>query len=394
MIQKIFFLTTCLILASCTSVKIESESHTSPARKSSSEESPALRTMDTVLYNWSDSTGVKNNPSKFIDTKLKNVQECFGKISKQPYPVDGCEGNGFKAGPGLYFCDNPFTSHDYGNTVLIVRAIAGQTNFANYISEGWGSATGGVDRELYGDPAYTSVLYDFRTSDFNTKALAVRNASVLDPRVYSVQIGSKGFAPFKDHASFACTEKTSLVTILENWGDHMEFMSKVFFAGMDPAGEDYILKGQLNKYALLAAVASDAVAMPDATLKTKITALTMKSPAIRTSMKPSSCNETASVSRPACLAKRIFDSAVGDMGTDAWPSYAWDFPETIKAFVDLGILTASEAKTIDKNDKLVNFLTDRFRANKTAVQRAEEAFQCMGLVRDTMKNNHLGLWAQ
>lgn len=388
--QKMILSGVLVFLVSCVSPQ---HSMTPAKRKTSSTDDPQHPSLATVLFSWTDNPAAQKDPQQFVASKFKFTQECNTKFAKTDGEVQGCEGNGLYAGPGLYTCDNPFTSQDYGSTVVIVQTLAGKNDFFDFVQLSHGAAAEGPDRETYADPKVSAILYDFRASSYNTKALVVRNASILDPRAYAVTIGANGFARFKDHSAYACTAQTSITDILAHWGDQMNFMARIFFPEVDPAGQGFVDGNKLNATGLLAAVASDAVALPPDQLQRQIIALTAKYREFKESLNTSSCQETATLSPRACLADRIFNSALGNMGNDAHPTYAWSLKTTLGVLVDLGILDKAETAKISSSKNLVAALAAKTQNNAQAMQRITEATQCVSLVRASLNKNHLGMWS-
>lgn len=163
-----------LLLFACSSAP-----HVDPqASRRPAQAAPAVRSLATPLYSWTKNPAAVKDPQTYVRQQFSWAEKCIAAIAKNPpEPIEHCEGNGLAAGPGIYVCDNPFTSHDYGTSVLVLEANPGQTNLSD--STGLGPADV-IDRSVTGDATLEGVLYDFRANDFSTRAVAVRGPGLLN----------------------------------------------------------------------------------------------------------------------------------------------------------------------------------------------------------------------
>lgn len=330
--------------------------------------------------------------------ELSWAQNCVRKIGDsvragRDDEVKGCEGNGFAAGPGVYVCDNPFTSHDYGSTVLVMRTKPGDRNVAN-TSGTVAQASGGVDREITGNGAYDAIFYDFRANDFGGYALAVRQPGLLDgAQTYAVKVPSGDPKELHFHEAFACTPQAGVKDVLTHWGDQLDFLAITFDSFRDPAGKNFEkAPGQMNDAALVAALASNVVAVPDADLQAKIKLLTGKSAELKDALSNDSCAEAEHTSPRMCLAYELYDSIVGNMGTNNNPTHAWSLGALKSALQGLGILSAAQATQYKDRASLMKFLAQRFTTDPHQYQRAQEAFGCMKAVKAQLQDGNLSQW--
>ncbi|WP_413289360.1 hypothetical protein [Bdellovibrio sp. HCB337] len=385
-----------LVLAACSSQPLVAHKPTNPnpnsnSRKVSSEGVVGITSRETLLYSWTNNPQALSSTAGYIKSETDFAQGCLPQIAKSKRAVPKCEGNGMTAGPGFYTVDNPFTSHDYGSSVVIVPAIAGDRNVINV--QEFSEAGTAVDREDYGNAKHKAIAYIFRASDFNTNALVVRDLSFLNTQqAQTIPLNPNGFKKLDAHATYTCNSNSSIIDILQNWGDHMDYMSLVFFSLNDDSGNRFVENNQLNTNALLAVTASDAVAISDKALAEKIKTIQAVAPDTEESFVRYACTDTGTVSPRACLARRVFDSARNDMGFGQRPTYAWELPTALKAFVILDILTTNEAEQIKDSEQLKAFLSQKARSNTTRLKNAQEAFRCVQHYKAQLEKNHLGLW--
>lgn len=356
-------------------------------RKTANEEE--VKSNETWFYSWSNSSMAAKNPKDFVNAQFQNAQSCIAKFKTSEEEIKNCEGNGFNAGPGLYVCDNPFTSHDYGDTFVMMKTKANKTNIANAPYMGPANP---MDREIYGNPATAAVIYDFRASIFNTKAMVLRDASIIDEKsVASFDLKTVGFKKFSEHAAYTCTASTPVENVFKSWGDHMEFMSLTFMDKIEYSPEAFYKNNQLTDSALVAAIASDAVG--DGSFEKNLSAV-IKKYHLQDSVSDEACAESETRSIKSCLARRLFDSIHNNVGTDRNPTYSWELPTTLGILADLKIISSTDQKKITTNEKLINVLAAGMRKNSVQMQRVLEAYQCMKSVSDKIQNNHLDMWIQ
>jgi len=346
----------------------------------------------TLLYSWTTFSQALKNPASFIKSDTNSAQNCITKIAASQTLVPNCEGNGMAAGPGFYTTDNPFTSHDYGKIVVIVPAIAGDKNVINS-DENRPAAGFAVEREVYGRKDIKAISYIFRYAVFTSRALVVRDLSILDTsKARAISVNPETAKKFKDRPTFTCNAETTIDEMLKNWGDNIEFLNLAFYSNIDPSGNNFTENNQLNSAGWLAAAASDAATMPEEVLKQKIKAIRALSKELNDSMERGACNETSTRSQRSCLAKRIYDSAQENLGTDRYPTYAWDLTSTLKAFVILDILTAPEAARIKDSTQLKDLIAQKMQNNHGQAQNVQEAYRCVQHYKAGLEKNNLEHW--
>lgn len=352
----------------------------------------AVRTFATPLYSWTKNPAAINDPQKFLTQEFSWAQKCIAQIAKNPPdPIEHCEGNGLAAGPGVYACDNPFTSHDYGTSVLVMEAVPGKTNLADIT--GMGPADE-IDRSVSGDASLDGILYNFRANDFRARAVSIRGPALIDiAKTRVITAIPAQWKSFREHDAFACNENTSLADILDHWGDQIEFMSFVFDGFHDPDGKQFMdAGGGLNRSGFIAATAADAVALSDDALNKRANALIQKFPAMKDSLNNDTCQETEAMTMRKCLFARLFSSIVGDQGTPNHPTYAWSKDLTIKVLKEINFLTAAELKQLAGKTTLTTLLGGRFPKDPSRLARASEAFRCVKVIHDRVAKNNFQMW--
>lgn len=395
--MKRYFLALVLILTSCAS------QYKQTYRGVASEDQAALPPMaqihPTWIYTWSNryTDSKPETVRNFIKTGVDHAQSCLVKLTPEAeYPVSGCEGDGMAAGPGIYTCDNPFISHDYGDTVYAMKVTDPEKKAKVNLATGTftpGQADG-FAREIYSGKDISGVMYDFRYTDANGRAMTVRNENLFDlnnaDSFYVVTLKNRSWKKFNAHESFVCNEKSSISEMLTNWGDQLDFMAQVYVSINDPDGENFITKGELSDSAILAAVASDFVSKPDADFK-KALASVVK---LEDHEWVFSCIDTSSVSARACATKRIISSLSEDQGTVKHPSYAWDFTTTKKV---LAALDPTKAKTFTASKSIKDLkstLIKTYRADKNAMARIKESFDCAMIAKKQNETNNFANWGK
>lgn len=73
---------------------------------------------ETWLFTWTDDPSAASNPRRFLEQSLVGVD-------RQNAQVQGFI-EGVQAGYGVYFASDPVMSHSFGNTLVVVKAVAGQ----------------------------------------------------------------------------------------------------------------------------------------------------------------------------------------------------------------------------------------------------------------------------
>lgn len=286
--------------------------------------------QSTWLFSWTNRPSAYENPAGHVASGLAFAESCIGKINASVQAdsdqmVKGCEGDRMAAGPGIYACDNPFTSHDYGQTLIVMKTKAGNGSVVN--DREWRGPAYVMDRSVVGNAKHSAVLYTFRGSDSSYLALAVRKPDLLDlDETYAVKVPSGEPKEFRAHDPFPCTPQSNLKDVLTRWGDQLDFMSLTFNSFHDPSGNNFEKKGELSEEGMIAAIASDLVAVSDDKLKNKIKSLTGMNAELKEALSTSACEEAARTSPRMCLAYEIFDSIVGNEGTFKNPNYSWSYP--------------------------------------------------------------------
>ena len=379
-----------LIACSSGHVKTSSSASTQAriVKREPAETSPPFASaQETWVYSWTDSQSALSSPHGFLTKIFADAQECIVKLGATTNEVKGCEGSGLAAGPGVYTCDNPFTAHDYGSILVAAKTLKS----GNTVGLATGQyttppASEGLDRDIVANPRYAGILYNFRANDLNTRALLIRKANIIDEKsVYAVALRPRTYSKFKDHAPFVCTPRTPVADILSNWGDQMEFLSLIFDFFRDLKRENYMHNGALNQNALVAAVASDAVAMSDdevADVKKKLSA---KYNDVNESFINGGCQETESRTPRACLARRIFDSVYGNDGTPISPNNIWKLSTLVSVLRDLNVLAASETRGIKSTHQLTRALATKVSQSPAQLARVNEAFRCVLSYREQIK---------
>jgi hypothetical protein len=357
---------------------------------------PTAQSQSTWLFSWTGRPSATADPKAHVTGHLAYAQECVKKIAAAEKAgsfeeVAGCEGNGMAAGPGIYTCDNPFTSHDYGDTLVMMKAKAGDSRVANV--SGLLRPADTISRGVTGNPNYDAVLYDFRPNEYGSLALAVRSPAALDlaqTQAFKVPPGAR--VPFRRHAPFACTETTSLPEVLNRWGDQLDFLALTFDLPRSSAAKGFERNGQLTAAGFAAAIASDAVALSDDELKGRIKLLKSLSPAIKESLDDDACADANHASPRMCLAYVLYDSITGEMGTPNHPTHAWPLKVLKPALVKLGLLEAGAAAKLKDQKALLSHLAKNFSKDPHQAQRAQEAFGCMKAVREALRPKSFASW--
>ena len=357
---------------------------------------PPATSKATWLFSWTKKPLALTDARGFVSGQLSYAQACVNKLagairSGSEAEIKGCEGENMAAGPGIYACDNPFTSHDYGTTLVVMRSQNGDRNLVN-ASGLVAQASAGVDRSVYGDPAHDGILYDFRSNDFGGLAIAIRGDRLLDnAQTYSFAAQGGTAKEFHFHEPFACNSHSSIKDALSNWGDQMDFLSITFDSFRDFSGENFERKGQLNDAGIIAALASNVVAVPEAELSAKIAKL-RKFSNIKEALGGSSCQEADHYNLKTCFAYELFDSITGNEGTNSHPTHAWAYPDLVKGLKALGILSATDGKKFKDQASLMKFLAARFQRDPAQLQRAQEAHGCMKIVKSQLEAGNLSAW--
>lgn len=356
---------------------------------------PLAKTLDTWVYTWTGNPAALSNPAGYVAGEIQYAGQCLDKIGASANLVTACEGNERAAGPGLYTCDNPFTSHDYGSVLVAIRTRSGRDSV--------GLATGrftpppasnGLDRSIYADKGYSGLLYDFRLSDFNSRALVVRGAYVVNVSAsFALPLHPSQYAVFGKHEAFECTPSTDLKDIFQHWGDQFEFLAMAFDFFMDPDSNGFLKGADLDRAGYAAAIASDTTAAPDAVLAQRIQALKAKFPEIKDSMTDDACAETETTtggSPRACLARRVFDSLTGNIGSPNHPTYSWSLRTLRQALVMLKVASPADVNA-STSDAL---LTKMSASYKSVAPKVLMAYQCMMAVRAQAKPGNFALWGE
>jgi hypothetical protein len=360
------------------------------------ETPPPAHTSDTWVFSWTHNPLALKSPVEYVTGQIAYSQNCIKKFVGHPGDVAGCEGNNMASGPGIYTCDNPFTSHDYGPFVVAIKVLAGKSSVA--LATGRFTpppASPGLDRSIYANAAFDGIVYDFRSMDFGGRALVLRGNAIADvSQSYSVAVNPTQPMKFSAHASYACTESTSVSEVLTNWADQMEFMSLTFNTYHDPADKAFFDNGKLDDAGVAAAVASDAVAMTDGDLKIKLASLKKKYSEVKDSMDEASCRESETNSDRSCLSKRIFDSLLDDHGTPSHPTSAWNVSTLGNVLVDLKVVTPLSLKGLKTAQALLQVVVKDFSKRPLSMTRALEAYGCMLSVKHQLEPGDFSHWGE
>ncbi|MGZ3711652.1 MAG: hypothetical protein ACXVBE_07840, partial [Bdellovibrionota bacterium] len=351
------------------------------AEEGDSSPPPQATSQSTWLFSWTNNPSALSDPAGNVESKLAHAQDCVAKISAaaragKDEEITGCEGNEMAAGPGIYTCDNPFTSHDYGNAVIAMKTKPGNRGVANI--SGLLRPADTIDRSVSGNSNYAAILYDFRATDRGGYALAVRDLNILDQsQTTAFKVPSGDYQEFHSHSPFACNSQSSVKDVLSHWGDQLDFLSLTYDFFRDPSGANFEKNSQLNEAGLMAALASNIVAVPEAELQSKLKKLTSSNAELKDHLSTESCSEAERATPRMCLAYEIFDSLVGNEGTPNHPNYSWTFPALKTAMLKLGIIDTATAAKFKNRDAMASFLAARFLRDSSQAQRAQEAFGCM-----------------
>lgn len=361
---------------------------------------PPLATVSKMwVYTWSGLTDTSTSSIKsFLKNGTAHAQSCLPKLSSADglTQIDGCEGNGMAAGPGVYTCDNPFTSHDYGSTVIAIqldqKAKKSKVPLITGVA-GPQSPTDGMDRRYYADKNYAGLIYDFRYTGVNGRALVIRSEEMLDEdnssNYYAVSLKKRSWNRFATHENFQCHEGVTIKDILEKWGDHMSFMNSMYNPIRDPEGQDFLQDGKLNDYAYLAALISDVVAKPEEEIKKIAQSL----PDTKTSEWNTSCVDTQSVSLKSCIARRLFDSLLEDEGTGRNPNYIWSLENTRKAMSLLDPTRAKIYTKIKNREDTLKVLVAAYKTDASTVEKIKTAYNCALFAKQiNIKENNFESW--
>ena len=358
---------------------------TNPPAERQTASKEEVRSRDTWLYTWTSSK--VEDPRQFVKNEIQIAKDCILKFQKSNNTVLNCEGSGFKAGPGLYLCDNPFTSHDYGNVLVYMKSNPDKTNLTYYPDGGPADV---MDRVVYGNPKTSAIVYDFRYSPISNQAVVVRDSSIIvESTINQVNLKNIGFKKFSEHSSYKCDSKTSVEKVFTNWGDHLEFLSITFADTINYNKDAFYGSNKLTDMGLIASISSDLVG--DGNLEKTIPTYIQKYN-LEESLSRYACGETHSRSMKSCLARRIFDSINNNIGTERSPTYSWDLKTTVNFLMDQKIITLDESKKINSNQQLITLLSSKIRKNANQMARIEEAYKCMVVVKEKSVINNLETW--
>ena len=221
----------------------------------------------------------------------------------------------------------------------------------------------------------------------------MRNANLITlPQARAIALGAMPRQPFATHALFKCSASTSTADVLAHWGDHLEFLSQVFVSFRDPQGTDYLQNGQLNDAGVIAAAASDALAISDAILSAKVAQLKTQSTEFAETLSAESCRETESMSLRSCLNARIYSTLLGDDGTDRRPTYAWSEQSAAKILTALNVAPANVIAGRGTRADIASRVVKFFKSTPVRVRQATDARSCVATVKASIANNHFGTW--
>jgi hypothetical protein len=360
------------------------------------ETPPLAHTSDTWVFSWTHNPLALKSPVEYVTGQIEYSQNCIKKFAGHPGDIAGCEGNNMASGPGIYTCDNPFTSHDYGPFVIAIKVLAGKSSVA--LATGRFTpppASPGLDRSIYANAAFDGIIYDFRSMDFGGRALVLRGNGIADvSQSYSVSVIPNHPMKFAAHAPYACTESTSVSEVLTNWADQMEFMSLTFNSYHDPAEKAFFDNGKLDDAGIVAAIASDAVAVSDSELKIKLASLKKKYSEVKESMDDSSCRESEANSDRSCLSRRIFDSLMDDHGAPSHPTNSWKLSTLIKVLIDLKIVKSPSIVGVKTVTSLLQIVVKEFSKQPLSMTRALEAYGCMTSVKHQLEPGDFSHWGE
>ena len=384
-----------LLTAACAS-QPQVDSPPVAARKPSQAEdaSPPMATpVRTRVYSWTSRPEAERDPVGFVRSNVRRGAECVARIKASPNAqVPGCEGNEMAAGPGLYTCDNPFTSHDYGSIVIAIP-----TRDTDSIALATGRytpppASDGLDRAIYGNPAYSGIIYDFRYSGLNSRALVIRGEAPIEvDKASAVKVQPSSYTILAKHQPFRCEPTTGFSEVVAHWGDHFELLALTFNSSLDPENQDFVSGNMPNAAGLAAAVASDAVAAPDSAVNQKVQDLKKLSQSLGESVGSSECRETESYSPRACVARRVFDSLIGNEGTPRNPTYAWEINDLKKALVTLKVASRDGIAKARTREELLAIMTAAYKSAAPAILQARN---CAVAIRKHVELGHFGTWGE
>ena len=93
----------------------------------------------------------------------------------------------------------------------------------------------------------------------------------------------------------------------------------------------------------------------------------------------------------SCLAQRIYDTLRDNPGIGRRITYAWDVTTALKAFQLMKLMSAAEAAQIQTPDNLKSWAEDKMKKHSANIQMA---FDCMNIVKSSVAQSHLGMWAE
>ena len=400
------FLATGLLVSATSTVALSSGCSSASKRKPSSTDEdsqtvqipPLTQGKTAWVYTWTHAPEAATSPQSFLQTRLVAASRCVETLSTSRDELGNspCESNDAAVGPGIYTCDNPFTSHDYGSILVAVKALGDSHHIAlmtgRYAPP---PANGTLDRAITGNKNFDGIVYDFRANDINDRALVIRSGEMVDlPSSYSLVLSgtNASYKKFADHAPFACSSTTPLREILLKWGDHIEFLATTFDATRDSENTQFRTGAKFDRAGIAAIIASEATLLPTQALEAKLKVMMTRSSEMNDSMNPSACLETESVSTRACLAQRVFNSLIEENGTSNRPTYIWKYSLLQRSLIELGAIDAKTVIGIHSSQALLTRLTSVINADANRLNRATQAYNCMLAIREQIKPTNFATW--
>ena len=402
------FIATGLIVSTAMTVSLLSGCSTASKRKPSSTDEdsqavaipPVIPGKTTWVYTWTQSPEALSSPQSYLLKSLSAASACVETLSQDKSELGSspCESNDRAVGPGVYTCDNPFTSHDYGTTLIAVKTV-GDSNRIGLMTGRYTPppANGTLAREITGNKNFDGIMYDFRANDINDRALVIRSSQIVDlSSSYAVMVNgpTATFKKFADHAPFACSATTPLKTVLAKWGDHIDFLATTFDASRDSENNLFRNGAKFDRAGVAAIIASEATLFPTPALEAKLKTMMTRSSEMNDSVNPSACAETEAVSTRACLAQRIFNSLIEENGTPNRPTYIWKFSLLQRSLIELGALDAKTAAGVHSTHSLLTRLVSVVNSDSNRLARASEAYNCMMSIREQMKPTNFASWGE
>jgi len=385
--MKFFALLALIALqVACTSVTPKNNAVKRKVADDADTPPPLAQFHNGWAFTWTNSPRASQDPRGYIEAGLEFAQQCLPKIAANQDDMKetpNCEGDGKAQGPGIYTCDNPFTTHDYGKTLVMVplKNSGAQVSLATgrYTL---GPASGSLEfRPIYKDASRDAIIYDFNRGETSVRAMVVRDAKPFDLNgTVSIDLVKTPAERFGKHVAFACDENTSLPMIVQNWADQIEFMSLIYRKDEFDPDENFVKGGSLNHVGAAAALASDVVALTPYG-KDVLAAY----PYLKNFLKLEDCQGNSAENLKTCLARRIFDTLLQNKGTANGPTVLMSNAALVHVMEDVGLVAPKDAHIMTSPAAMLNNLAPLYSAKTLQGQRALQAYTCVQTARQQIQ---------